>query len=470
MTAAIAEELAQLAGDGYDETDSSKEACLFLRYLLTETRESIRYMSSNAQAYRADFDSTTPRHSPKLLFWRFLNSYLTKDLELPDFSFLSDLKDASVRLPDPTEAQYDLMNVTHVAPQPIQNVGMLRRTWSDAICEKLGVIFWPVVGSFGSSKRLQRVHVHIDVPPLMPLQKLAEHSRRDLARVGEESSAQSLDLPRLSDEYKLTQADWAIVVLSDRRTKDVMASAHLTLAGKVLHALNEEWNLKAKGRADSRNEIYEWRNLEVYLHGGNIAVKPGVIGLEVSSTEISFLGDVVIVSPSVSTASTDQEESLPIDTIVALQDAHGSVSPYGRGCCIAVNQAEGYSRFASGDQWHAEAETGMVRSHIRFSRQSTVPDNSLQGPMCTDPASDVAACESSLFVMRDSDCPNIMLLCSEASANNSHYVIGDVLISIPRARLALQKLELTPRAITLLFALGGCDFTAGTRGIPQIIP
>lgn len=74
----------------------------------------------------------------------------------------------------------------------------------------------------------------------------------------------------------------------------------------------------------------------------------------------------------------------------------------------------------------------------------------------------------SLFITRDSDCPNIMLLSSAVAEDQGDYLIGESLINLPRARTAIASAGLTIECVSLLFALGGCDFTAGTRRFPQV--
>ena len=145
----------------------------------------------------------------------------------------------------------------------------------------------------------------------------------------------------------------------------------------------------------------------------------------------------------------------------AAEDSRPLVVPYARDMCLRVTAKRGFERHRNGDIAHGEAETAMIRSHLQETPAEVACHTNVGNGIGTTPN------VRSTFVTRDSDCPGIMLLCEEAALDDITYVIGDATIDMRRARTAIRHHGLAPESVVLLFALGGCDFSAATRGIGQ---
>ena len=114
-----------------------------------------------------------------------------------------------------------------------------------------------------------------------------------------------------------------------------------------------------------------------------------------------------------------------------------------------------------GDIGHGEAKTAMIWSHLQETPADVACYTNVGNSIWTTP--DVCF----TFVTSESDCSGIMLLCEEASLDDITYMVGDATIDMRRARTTSRHHVLTPDYVVLLFALGGCDFSAATRGIGQ---
>lgn len=468
-TASIAKDLAivgALTGEG------PREALMCLSARLKDVRFSSRLVSAFAQAYRKEYDVDEPRHSAKHEYWRTLSKWVP--LDRADLAFLCDTRSPTVKVPPASVIHADIMNSVHIAPQPTRS-----GTWRDAIMAKLTTQLHSFIGDIESSSLLTVVHLHIDVPEWTPLQKNAEKGRRDAARADPEDDEADLVMPcTLDQSYNINQSEWARIALFDREEKDAMASAHLALGAVACLTLNDMYNVRKSEIAARAGKSHYARTIQVFLHGGNIGISARAVGQPLSKVVVQKQQSLIFVDESSSKESLQTASTMPGSNLLTLKAIEGPIAaatpsateaslfaylsepitPYGRGCCISVTKKFGFERHAAGDYGHGEAETGMIRAHLQ---QTEVA--SKEGPSgCV-----VQERLPSLFITRDNDCPNIMLCNHQTDGGEVTFLIGNNLIDIRAVRRAIDFLHLTPQCITLLFALGGCDFTAGTRGVSQ---
>lgn len=246
---------------------SSVAAAHYLSEKLTRVRASVRLMTPLAQAYRAEYNGSTPRHSAKHQFWTAVN-HVSPDVA----KFLVDRRSPALP-PSPHVLHFDIMNVLHQAPQP-----QLGATWASAISEKLRNMLRRHVGGNHTNLHLFAIHLHIDVPEMFPPQKTAEQRRRDKSRTASQKAthteASRPTFSELSTPYKMTESEWA-AALSMRKEKDVLASVHVALAALVALEINDEWNTRQL--RELGNDAVN-RNITIYCHGAAFAVHPDSVG------------------------------------------------------------------------------------------------------------------------------------------------------------------------------------------------
>lgn len=166
------------------------------------------------------------------------------------------------------------MNMVHVAPQP-----SLGATWATALSQKIDHVLRRHVEAQQSSPQLHTIHLHMDVPGMLPKQKGAEQVRRDAARHPSTTQNVGIDGSLTQDSRIATGSTLLIIwvwkhgngiLLGDEKKKDVIASVHVALAAVVVHDQNAVWNASRPNRHK--------RSITAYCHGAAIAVHPDAVG------------------------------------------------------------------------------------------------------------------------------------------------------------------------------------------------
>lgn len=187
---------------------------------LNDVRKSSRLVTPLAQAYRKEFNSSEPRHSAKNLFMPSLSLYCPYDDSFvhqrrAGFSVLTNV------------LQIDLMNCLHSAPTILSSLGT-KRTGEQAVREKLeGVLSRHLLST--DSRCLQSVHLHVDTPLYVAIQKSKEQRRRDAIREGQQGDMKASEFD-WNSLYDLGPKAWMSLLTESRFEKDKLASLHLVSA------------------------------------------------------------------------------------------------------------------------------------------------------------------------------------------------------------------------------------------------
>ena len=238
---------------------------------------------------------------------------------------------------------------------------------------------------------------------------------------------------------------WNSVVIRNRSEKRYVANCLLFVAGEAILILNSDRN-KRTG---------EQKQLSLHLHGGSFALSPGVSTKRPSKLFLVRSRDrssVDILPQNPNSIGTELLQSVSVEA-VHVQAPIGS--------CFILTE-KGIERDASRDSFHGETDTRLAYIQGEIIRQQDAIKLRRQARTFgdIDVCSYVLSCES--------DIPCVLLLDERRRDAHIYVEVGSSVYDLRRARRAADSIGIPIETLSLLFAFGGCDWTAFCKKATQV--
>lgn len=339
------------------------------------------------------------------------------------------------RLPGYLTVQVDVMNAIHYRG----DTGGRGTSLQGVVTGKMKTVLRAWIAG-PRARWLRQLHLHVDDPSLVLLQKNAEQARRDSKRAGSDVVMEGVHGASHSFGIGFQEdlnVPWSSL-LTDRGYKDELASLHLICGAMAALELLSETG----------------QDCRVFLHGGSFIAPKDFNRIKLSELKPNRFPDGGVFDRRKGGVLLSKCGTVSID-----MDDH-IVIPRSR--CL-IFDTDGTADIGGIDILHGEAETRFVSVANEYITGDYIRESQQAGTRGRHGTSH-EICDT-LIVSDDTDVFMIMLANPSMHGRGVLHVINDSIHSVDAAIDALGDLGTCGRSLATLYCIAGCDFSPSITGL-----